>query len=88
VLTIALSAPSELLRHFASPGDVLQRFLEALEVQGLDLGATMEIRTRIDAGARRFVVRWAGEVESRAAAMRVLPRVSEALGITAYGENE
>ena len=86
VLTIALSGPTSLLRHFASPGEVLSQFLEAVRSRGVDVSNTEQVRVRINKDAGTFLVRWDGAiVMNQYLVYEVLPALSDELGIQSFG---
>ena len=85
-LTIALRAPDAYAKRFVSPSDMLFRFLQAVQMRGIDLEHTEFVRVTFNAHERAFLIRWSGRVIGNAELVGdVIPQLTQQLGIEARG---
>ena len=88
LLLIAISGPDAFLVNFSSPGEMLQRFLEALSANGLDTSNTVQIKTTLNRDGATFMVKWVGDIGHAPEARTLVPGLGHLLGVRVYGDSE
>ena len=88
-LKIALSTPVETLANFASPGELMQGFLNVLHHGvGLDVSETESLRTRFSVDTGRAVIVWVGpgpkRIDEEIIAIQITT-AAERTGIVVHG---